>query len=202
MQYSRHNPGKRRLRHHQRGHRRYDRNRTFFEQRAQHTHPLPHQIAAGNIRLIKDQILARIHHRPAVVKPIFCTDFPRSFITESNDDFLCKTIAQSIYHMKLLGIIQPGKGNMPFSSVQKCFSLFKLRQFPKRSCQYLHAMPSPLFARYTRSSLHPDLFPESSAPLHRLPPKPASSAPAPPDQNVPAHSPQGRSLPVFPRRRP
>ena len=82
------------------------------------------------------------------------------------------------------------------------FSLFKLRQFPKRSCQYLHAMPSPLFARYTRSSLHPDLFPESSAPLHRLPPKPASSAPAPPDQNVPAHSPQGRSLPVFPRRRP
>ena len=89
--------------------------------------------------------------------------------------------------MKLLGIIQPGKGNMPFSSVQKCFSLFKLRQFPKRSCQYLHAMPSPLFARYTRSSLHPDLFPESSAPLHRLPPKMCIRDRLPCEQNsVPA----------------
>ena len=179
-----------------------NRDRFSLKKLAQNSHPFLNQLITVNVCLIKDQVLCRKIIGFSTIQLAIIQQLLRLHITVCHDQLHIILFRKSIYHMKLLGIIQSGKGNMPFSSVQKCFSLFKLRQFPKRSCQYLHAMPSPLFARYTRSSLHPDLFPESSAPLHRLPPKPASSAPAPPDQNVPAHSPQGRSLPVFPRRRP
>ena len=46
-----------------------------------------------NIRLIKNKILGRINHHIFIIKLIILIDILGPAITESNDDFIFKTIA-------------------------------------------------------------------------------------------------------------
>lgn len=67
-------------------------------------HTFRHKLVAMDIRLIENKILRRIPGHFPVIKLIILKDLPGLQITESNDDFISKTIAESIGHMKLLGI--------------------------------------------------------------------------------------------------
>ena len=96
----------------------------------QRLHPIRHQLVPMDIRLVKNQILRRIQGHIPVIKLIILINFPRLQITESNDDFIPETIAESIRHMKLLGIHTSGKADTGPLLFQKRLTLFKFRQFP------------------------------------------------------------------------
>ena len=93
-------------------------------------HTFRHKLVAMDIRLIENKILRRIPGHFPVIKLIILKDLPGLQITESNDDFISKTIAESIGHMKLLGIHAACKSDTGSRFFQERLPFFKFRQFP------------------------------------------------------------------------
>ena len=112
---------------------------TPFHNPPQYFDPLFYQFVPVDIRLIKNEILRRIKHDIFIIKLIVLINFLRPKVTESNDDLIFKTIAQTIYHMQFLGIHAARQRRRCVRLFQKLCNLFEFPQFTKRcgKCPHL-----------------------------------------------------------------